>query len=193
MSDDFDLDEGHVIRSANAAVLRRGIQRILDGALNDQNEDGLAVTLGVSLRRLRRLFRLNTGITPDQLARAGRAHFARRLLDRTDLSVTDIAFASGYGSVRQFNRSVLDVFGTTPLALRARLRLRGDHDWRPAADEFVDVLAAVCGVPIPAAHNTAIRLRSFTDREREAWPWADEGGPSLLGPAKAPSDQALPH
>jgi AraC family transcriptional regulator, regulatory protein of adaptative response / DNA-3-methyladenine glycosylase II len=71
---------------------------------------------------LRRLFLLHLGATPDQLARSRRAHFARRLLDDTDLTAADIAFASGFGSLRQFNRSMREVFGASPTGLRDRRR-----------------------------------------------------------------------
>ena len=64
-------------------------------------ETDLAARLGVSARHLRRLFAEHVGTTPDQLARSRRTHFARRLLDDTDLTVTDIAYASGFGSLRQ--------------------------------------------------------------------------------------------
>jgi len=183
----------HVTRTADEEVLRRGIDRILDGALNHQNEEGLARSLGVSPRHLRRIFRITIGMTPDQLARSCRAHLARRLLDGTELSVTEVALASGFGSVRQFNRSVLDVFGAAPLLLRARRRLGDASGRRPALDDFVDVIAAVCRVSSSAAREVVSALRSSVRQEGNAWPWADEGGPSLLGPAKAPSDQAHPH
>jgi AraC family transcriptional regulator of adaptative response / DNA-3-methyladenine glycosylase II len=49
-------------------------------------------------------------------------HFARRLLDDTDLSVTEIAFAAGFGSLRQFNRACREVFRDSPRGLRARRR-----------------------------------------------------------------------
>jgi AraC family transcriptional regulator of adaptative response / DNA-3-methyladenine glycosylase II len=57
-----------------------------------------------------------------QLARSSRAHFARRLLDDTDLSVTEIAFASGFGSLRQFNRTIHQIFRASPQELRVRRR-----------------------------------------------------------------------
>lgn len=47
---------------------------------------------------------------PDQLARSRRAHFARRLLDDSELTFADVAFASGFGSLRQFNRDMREVF-----------------------------------------------------------------------------------
>jgi len=100
----------------------RAVRLIVDGALNDAREDELAARLGVSARHLRRLFAEHVGATPDQLARSGRVHFARRLLDETDLTITDIAFASGFGSVRQLNRATREIFRASPSELRSRRR-----------------------------------------------------------------------
>jgi len=100
----------------------RAVQLILDGALDAATETRLAARLGISPRHLRRLFTEHLGVTPDGLARSARTHFARRLLDDTDLSVSDIAFAAGFGSVRQFNRACLAVFRMTPNQLRERRR-----------------------------------------------------------------------
>ena len=101
----------------------RAVRLILDGALDADNEEALGSRLGVSGRHLRRLFQEHLGVTPDGLARSSRTHFARRLLDDTDLSVLEIAFAAGFGSVRQFNRSCRDVFRAAPRELRARRRV----------------------------------------------------------------------
>jgi len=107
------------------------VQQIIGGALDDGGtEAALADRIGMSARHLRRLFRLHLGVTPDQLARSRRAHFARRLLDDTDLTVLDVAFASGFGSLRQFNRTMREVFREAPTDLRNR-RHRAD---RLAAD-----------------------------------------------------------
>jgi AraC family transcriptional regulator of adaptative response / DNA-3-methyladenine glycosylase II len=100
----------------------RGVQLILGGALDGGTEAGLGARLGVSARHLRRLFSTHLGVTPDGLARSARTHFARRLLEETDLSVSDVAFAAGFGSVRQFNRACRDVFRLPPRELRARRR-----------------------------------------------------------------------
>ncbi|HET6951136.1 MAG TPA: AlkA N-terminal domain-containing protein, partial [Acidimicrobiales bacterium] len=108
----------------------RAVRLVVAGALDGAGEDDLGARLGVSARHLRRLFAEHVGATPDQLARSRRAHFARRLLDDTDLTVTEVAFASGYGSARQLNRACREVFGETPAGLRARRRR---HD-RLAAD-----------------------------------------------------------
>lgn len=108
----------------------RAVQLIIAGALDTGTEAALGERLAVSPRHLRRLFHDHLGVTPDQLARSRRAHFARRLLDDSDLTVADVAFASGFGSLRQFNRDMKLVFRASPVELRNRRR-RAD---RLAAD-----------------------------------------------------------
>jgi AraC family transcriptional regulator of adaptative response / DNA-3-methyladenine glycosylase II len=100
----------------------RAVRLILDGALDRSTEEMLGARLGVSARHLRRLFATHLGVTPDGLARSARAHFARRLLDDTELSMLEIAFAAGFGSVRQFNRTCKETFHASPRILRARRR-----------------------------------------------------------------------
>jgi AraC family transcriptional regulator of adaptative response / DNA-3-methyladenine glycosylase II len=100
----------------------RAVRMILDGALDRKTETELGARLGVSARHLRRLFVSHLGVTPDGLARSARAHFARRLLDDTDLSMLEIALATGFGSVRQFNRACRDIFRASPRVLRAKRR-----------------------------------------------------------------------
>lgn len=100
----------------------RAVQLILDGALDDGTEVGLGARLGTSARQLRRLFTTHLGVTPVQLAQSRRAHFARRLLDDTDLSITEVAFASGFGSVRQLRRASQSIFRASPRELRGRRR-----------------------------------------------------------------------
>jgi AraC family transcriptional regulator, regulatory protein of adaptative response / DNA-3-methyladenine glycosylase II len=108
----------------------RAVRMILAGALDHDNEADLSARLGLSGRHLRRLFKTHLGFTPDGLARSCRVHFARRLLDETDISVTEIAYMAGFGSVRQFNRDCARVFRATPIQLRARRT----HSERAAAD-----------------------------------------------------------
>ncbi|TDO49415.1 DNA-3-methyladenine glycosylase II [Kribbella sp. VKM Ac-2527] len=107
----------------------RAVQLIIGGALDGAptanaaaGEAGLAARLGLSARHLRRMFHDHLGVTPDQFARSRRAHLARRLLDDTDLTIADVAFASGFGSLRQFNRAMREVFRSTPRELRDRRR-----------------------------------------------------------------------
>jgi AraC family transcriptional regulator of adaptative response / DNA-3-methyladenine glycosylase II len=84
----------------------RAVSQILDGVLDDGTVGQLAGRLGVSERHLRRLFATHVGVTPDGLACSVRTHFARRLLDDTDLTITEVAFAAGFGSLRQFTAPV---------------------------------------------------------------------------------------
>lgn len=100
----------------------RAVQLIITGVLDDADETALAARLGLSARHLRRMFNDHLGVTPDQFARSRRAHFARRLLDDSDLTIADIAFASGFGSLRQFNRAMREIFRSTPRELRDRRR-----------------------------------------------------------------------
>jgi AraC family transcriptional regulator of adaptative response / DNA-3-methyladenine glycosylase II len=102
----------------------RAVQMILDGELDRGTEAEIGARLGLSARHLRRLFTTHLGVTPDGLARSARVHFARRLLDDTDLTILEIAYAAGFGSVRQFNRACQDVFHDSPRALRARRRAK---------------------------------------------------------------------
>jgi AraC family transcriptional regulator, regulatory protein of adaptative response / DNA-3-methyladenine glycosylase II len=108
----------------------RAVRLIIGGVLDEATEAALGARLGVSARHLRRMFADHLGVTPDQFARSRRAHFARRLLDDSDLSIADVAFASGFGSLRQFNRAMREVFRCAPHELRDRRR-RAD---RLAAD-----------------------------------------------------------
>jgi len=121
---------GPVTTSAPELVCE-AVQQIIGGVLDDGGTEAmLAARIGLSARHLRRLFLAHLGMSPDQLARSRRAHFARRLLDDTDLTVVDIAFAAGFGSLRQFNRTMREVFRASPTDLRRR-RHRSD---RLAAD-----------------------------------------------------------
>jgi AraC family transcriptional regulator of adaptative response / DNA-3-methyladenine glycosylase II len=105
------------------ALVCRAVRLVVDGALDEVAEEDLGAKLGISGRHLRRLFAKHLGVTPDHLARSTRVHFARRLLDDTDLSIADVAFGAGFGSIRQFNRACRETFRATPGALRARRRL----------------------------------------------------------------------
>lgn len=108
---------------ASSDLVCRAVHLIVAGALDGGSEAQLGARLGVSDRHLRRLFQRHLGVSPDQLARSRRSHFARRLLDDTDLPVAQVAVASGFGSVRQLNRSCRETFGTSPHQLRSRRRV----------------------------------------------------------------------
>jgi len=100
----------------------RAMRLIADGVVEREGVPGLAARLGYSSRHLTRLLTAELGAGPLALARAQRAHTARMLLVGTDLPAADVAFSAGFASVRQFNDTIREVFGLTPLELRARRR-----------------------------------------------------------------------
>lgn len=104
--------------AGNAAVVERALRLVDEGALDAGNVDALAARLHVGGRHLRRLFGEHLGTSPDAVARSRRAHLAKRLLVDTDLRVADVAFAAGFGSVRQCNDVVRQVFHLTPTEIR---------------------------------------------------------------------------
>ncbi|MEP6478045.1 MAG: AlkA N-terminal domain-containing protein [Rhodoglobus sp.] len=102
----------------------RAMRLITDGVVEREGVPGLAKRLGYTSRHLTRVLQSELGAGPLALARANRAQNARTLLTTTDLSVADVAFASGFASIRQFNDTILAVYETTPSALRALRRSR---------------------------------------------------------------------
>jgi len=111
--------------SETSPQVAHALRLIVDGYLNEASIEDLALRIGYSSRQLVRLFELEIGASPDFVARACRAHLARRLLDESNLSVTDVAFAAGFQSIRQMNRVMRDLFGFAPTQLRKKRR-RGD-------------------------------------------------------------------
>jgi AraC family transcriptional regulator of adaptative response / DNA-3-methyladenine glycosylase II len=99
-------------------MVQTALKMIYDGYLNGHSVASLAKELGVSDRHLRKLFIENVGVPPVKIARYHRALFAKKLLMFSDKSVTDIAFASGFGSIRQFNQVFKDIFGIAPSAIK---------------------------------------------------------------------------
>ncbi|SCG54322.1 DNA-3-methyladenine glycosylase 2 family protein [Micromonospora coxensis] len=110
-----------------ADVVGRAMRLIADGVVDRDGVPGLAGRLGYTERHLHRMLRAELGAGPLALARAQRAQTARTLIETTELGMAEIAFAAGFGSVRQFNDTVREVYGAAPSELRT---LRGR---RPAA------------------------------------------------------------
>ena len=100
----------------------RAMHLIADGVVEREGVPGLARHLGYSERQVRRHLLADLGAGPLALARAQRAHVARLLLETTDLAVTEVAFAAGFGSLRQFNATIQVVFAAAPTALREARR-----------------------------------------------------------------------
>ncbi|MGN6325461.1 DNA-3-methyladenine glycosylase 2 family protein [Pseudolysinimonas sp.] len=109
----------------------RAMRLVQDGVVEREGVEGLARRLGYTSRHLTRVLTAELGAGPLALARAHRAQTARALLASTDLPVGDIAFAAGFGSLRQFNDTIAEVYRATPTELRALTR-RGSRGSAPA-------------------------------------------------------------
>ncbi len=114
-----DTTPGSPDWNQRADLAGRAMRLVNDGLVDREGVGGLARRLAVSERHLHRILLAELGAGPLALARARRANTARILIETTGLAFTEIAFASGFASVRQFNDSVREAFGTTPTVLRA--------------------------------------------------------------------------
>jgi AraC family transcriptional regulator of adaptative response / DNA-3-methyladenine glycosylase II len=135
-----------------SAVVRRALRLIQEGVLDEISVDELAERIGIGSRHLHRLFTKHVGASPIAVAQTRRLHFAKRLLDETDLPITQIALASGFGSLRRFNYTFQQTYGRAPRDLRRqrrggiaaadadevvlKLSFRPPYDW-PQVREFL--------------------------------------------------------
>jgi AraC family transcriptional regulator, regulatory protein of adaptative response / DNA-3-methyladenine glycosylase II len=117
-----DASPGSPEWRGRANVAARAMRLILDGTVDREGVAGVARRVGYSERQLHRVLLAELGTGALSLARAQRAQTARVLLASTELAVSEVAFAAGFDSVRQFNDTVRDVFARTPSELRRRAR-----------------------------------------------------------------------
>ncbi|MBB3663810.1 AraC family transcriptional regulator of adaptative response / DNA-3-methyladenine glycosylase II [Prauserella sediminis] len=110
--------------NVRADLAGRAMRLIAEGTVEREGVPGLARRLGYSERQLGRVLTAELGAGPLALARAHRAHAARLLIERSAMPLTDVAFAAGFASVRQFNDTIRAVFGLTPSDLRTRATSR---------------------------------------------------------------------
>jgi len=126
-------------------TVSRALRIIGESGLDDGGVEALAERLGVGPRHLRRLFLQHLGATPSAVAKTRQMHFAKKLIDETNLRMTDVALASGFGCVRRFNAGIRKVYHRTPTQIRRlarqrtpqsenhylfRLRFRPPYDWK---------------------------------------------------------------
>lgn len=158
-----DAVPGSAEWNARADVVGRAMRLIGDGVVDREGVAGLAARLGYSARQVQRQLTTELGAGPVALARAQRAHTARVLLQTTALPVTEIAFASGFASVRQFNDTVRAVYAATPTQLRDAAP-RGSRSGTPGA-----------GIPLRLAHRGPYQAGPVFDRlASEAVPGVEE-------------------
>lgn len=137
-----EIAPGGAAVDALPRLVRRAVARIESGYLQDHSIEDLAAELGVSARHLRRAMEAELGVSPTELAHSRRLALAKQMLHDTRLPVTEVAFASGFSSVRRFNAAFFERFGRPPSAVRRSLvptrtaceGIRVRLDYRPPFD-----------------------------------------------------------
>ncbi|MFF7093137.1 AlkA N-terminal domain-containing protein [Streptomyces rubradiris] len=159
-----DAVPGSAEWNVRADVTGRAMRLIADGVVDREGVAGLAARLGYSARQVQRQLTAELGAGPVALARTQRAHTARVLLQTTGLPVTEIAFAAGFNSLRQFNDTIREVYDATPTELRAAA---GDRAARRATPGT--------GIPLRLAHRGPYQAAAVFDQlAREAVPGVEE-------------------
>jgi AraC family transcriptional regulator, regulatory protein of adaptative response / DNA-3-methyladenine glycosylase II len=103
-------------------TVSRALRLLNESGLQDGGVDALAEHLGIGSRHLRRLFLQHLGASPRAVAQTRRLHFAKKLIDETNLPMTQIALAAGFGCVRRFNAGIRKTYNRTPSQIRATAR-----------------------------------------------------------------------
>ena len=121
-----ELAPGHAPADSADRLTSAAVKQIEAGSLQEQSVSDLAARLGVSDRHLRRVLLENLGVTPVQLAQTHKLLLAKQLLTDTTLPVIDVAFASGFSSLRRFNALFRDRYSFPPTTLRVKNRSAKD-------------------------------------------------------------------
>ncbi len=158
-----DTVPGSAEWNARADAVGRAMRMIADGVVDREGVGGLAHRLGYSARQVQRQLTTELGAGPVALARAQRAHTARLLLQTTDLPVTEIAFAAGFASVRQFNDTIRAAYARTPSALRATASRGGHGPVRRRAPQPFAAGPPPAGVPLRLAYRGDYDARQVFD------------------------------
>ena len=129
--------------AGTSTTVNRALRLIEDGALDQGSTANLAGRLGLTDRHLRRLFLEHVGVPPVVVAQTRRVLFAKRLITETNLPFSQIAFASGFSSLRRFNEALRGAYRRNPKELRRiappdtpaespielKLHYRPPYDW----------------------------------------------------------------
>ncbi len=135
-----ELAPGHGLADISGRLAQAAATLIDEGFMTGAGVAQLAARIGVTERHLRRLFDTEFGVSVHEYAQTQKLLLAKRLLTDTTLTVTEVALAAGFGSVRRFNDVLKDRYGLTPLAMRRR-----------AADGMADRLVFELGYRPPLA------------------------------------------
>ncbi len=156
-----ELAPGNASVDAITRVAQAAASLIEDCTLDDAGLEAVAARLGITDRHLRRAFGAEFGVSPVAFAQTQRLLLAKRLLTDTSLPVTEVAYASGFGSLRRFNALFKQRYRLQPNRLRRHMRgngaasadvlefelsFRPPYDW-PAVSAFLGA-RAIAGVEV---------------------------------------------
>lgn len=194
-----ELAPGHAPVDSVKRVANAAVARIDAGALTDGSVDTLASEFGITARHLHRVVETEYGVSPLALAQTRRLHLAKQLLTDTSLKVVDVAFASGFSSVRQFNRMFQQNYRLNPQALRKKrsttpkgsvpnagvaikLGFRPPLAWRP----LIRFLAGRGSMSTEGVFDDKY-VRTVRIGKHVGWIAAEQVGPNVLRIEIAPS------
>jgi AraC family transcriptional regulator, regulatory protein of adaptative response / DNA-3-methyladenine glycosylase II len=180
-----ELAPGNASVDATTRVAQAAASLIEDRTLDEDGLDAVAARLGITDRHLRRAFGAEFGVSPVEFAQTQRLLLAKRLLTDTRLPVTEVAFASGFGSLRRFNALFRQRYRLQPGQLRRHmhdgtmaaadvlnfeLSFRPPYDW-PAICAFLGA-RAIAGVESVEASVYRRTVRAPVDR-KEHFGWIE--------------------
>jgi len=178
-----ELAPGNASVDATSRLAQAAASLIEDSTLDEDGLIGVAARLGISDRHLRRAFGAEFGVAPVAFAQTQRLLLAKRLLTDTSLPVTEIAFASGFGSLRRFNALFMQRYRLQPSQLRKRMKAGGTaspdalqfelsfrppYDW-PTLSAFLGARAIAGVEALEQGHyRRTVRIR-VDGKERRGW------------------------
>ncbi len=145
-----ELAPGQASVDATSRVANAATARIAEGALNGRSVDDLAAEFSITGRQLRRVIEQKTGVSPIELAQTHRLLLAKRLLTDTALPMTQVAFASGFQSVRRFDALFQERYRLAPSAMRRRAAGKNAGD--------ADTLSLTLGYRAPLAWDALLNF-----------------------------------
>jgi len=166
------------------ALLARALGLIESGLLADGRVADLAARVGIGERQLRRVFVDRLGAAPLEVHATGRLLFAKQLLSETGLSITEVALAAGFGSLRRFNAVFQQAYRMPPSQLRRRPGAAAGQSvvlrlgYRPPFD-FAAQLDFLRGRALPGVEQVDANAyaRTIDIGQQGAWlrvaPWPD--------------------
>jgi AraC family transcriptional regulator, regulatory protein of adaptative response / DNA-3-methyladenine glycosylase II len=162
-----------------SSTVSRALRLIGESGLDDGGVETLAERLGIGSRHLRRLFLRHVGATPSAVAHTRRLHFAKKLIDETNLPMNHVAVAAGFGCVRRFNATIRRTYNRTPTHIRRlarqaavlpenqyrfRLGFRPPYDWNAML-----AFLAPRAIPGVEAVDAGAYRRTISLNGRDGW------------------------